>query len=66
MKDKSYPLNSIQKYEKRKGKIRKKKCYQCNQQSVIRFKDSFGDWCSQCLNNCGPEILSNLLNFGGR
>ena len=66
MKNKSYPLDSIQKYGKRKGKVIKKKCYQCNQQSVIRFKDSFGDWSSQCLNNCGPEMLSNLLNFGGR
>lgn len=69
MKDKSYPLDSIQNsvlFEKRKGKIQKKKCYQCNQQSVIKYKNSFGDWSNECLNNCGPEMLSNLLNFGGR
>ena len=66
MKGKSYPLNSIQEWGKNKGKIIKKKCYQCNQQSVIRHKDSDGDWTTQCLNNCGPELLSRLLNFGGR
>tara|TARA_R110000824_G_C14962894_1_gene652222 strand:- start:498 stop:728 length:231 start_codon:yes stop_codon:yes gene_type:complete len=66
MANKSYPLNSTQKWGKRKGKVIKKKCYQCNHQSVIRHKDGFGDWSSQCLNGCGPEELSNLLNFGGR
>ena len=69
MNKKSYPLSSTQNsvlFKKRKGKIQKKKCYQCNHQSVIRYKDSFGDWSNECLNKCGPQMLSNLLNFGGR
>ena len=30
---------------------------------VKQYKDSYGDWTEQCLNNCGPEILSNLINY---
>ena len=64
MKNKSYLLNSIQKdCHGKKGKVMAKKCYQCHQQSVIKYKDSYGDWTEQCLNNCGPEILSNLINY---
>ena len=64
MKNKSYPFNSIQEYDGKKGKIMRKKCHQCGEQSVIRYKDIFNDWNTQCLNNCGPELLYNLLNFG--
>jgi hypothetical protein len=65
MKNKSYPFNSIQEYDGKKGKIMRKKCHQCGEQSVIRYRDtslSLNDWSESCLNGCGPELLYNLLN----
>jgi len=68
MKNKSYPFNSIQEYDGKKGKIMRKKCHQCGEQSVIKYRDtslSLNDWSKSCLNGCGPDfsLLAKLLKF---
>jgi len=62
MKSKSYPVGSEQTQDGHKGKVLRKKCWQCRKTSVIEYTTKFGV-SESCLNNCGPEALGRMFQF---